>query len=31
MSHEENSDGSLGYTYTIGFWVQKKHNTAILR
>ena len=23
MSYERNSDGPLGYTYTIGFWVEK--------
>ena len=31
MFYKRNSDGALGYTYTIGFWVKKQHTTAILR
>ena len=30
MFYKRNSDGPLGYAYTIGFWVQKQHTTAIL-
>ena len=29
MSYERNSDGTWGYTYTIGFW-GKKNNTPLL-
>ena len=28
MSYKKNSDGPLGYTYSIGFWV-KKHITLL--
>ena len=30
MSYERNSDGPLGYIYTIGFQVEKQQTTAIL-
>ena len=30
MSYERNGDYTLGCTYTVGFGLQKKHNTAIL-
>ena len=30
MFYKRNSDGPLGYTYTIGVWVEKKNTTAIL-
>ena len=28
MFYKRNSDCPLGFTYTIGFWVKKKHTTA---
>ena len=31
MFYERNSDGTLGYTYTMGFWLKKQHTIAILR